>query len=75
MGLTLVSFTSFVAALETGHWFAAPFALLFFVGYSGVAWLVASEQLVPRPTPELVQDRQSGETGVADRVGTVQRAA
>jgi cellulose synthase/poly-beta-1,6-N-acetylglucosamine synthase-like glycosyltransferase len=74
MGLTLVSFTSFVAALETGHWFAAPFALLFFFGYSGVAWLVASEQLIPRAAPSVVEDRSSGETAVAD-VGTVQRAA
>ena len=34
-----------VASLETGHWFATPFAMLFTFGYGYVASLVATEQL------------------------------
>ena len=45
IGLCLLSFASVIAALETGHWFAAPFAMLFTVGYGYVAVLVGSEQL------------------------------
>jgi hypothetical protein len=48
VALALVSLASFVAALQTGHWFAAPFALLFMAGYGYVAWSVAAEQLGPR---------------------------
>jgi cellulose synthase/poly-beta-1,6-N-acetylglucosamine synthase-like glycosyltransferase len=42
--LALVSFGSVVASVETGHWFATPFAMLFTFGYGYVASLVASEQ-------------------------------
>jgi len=42
--LCLFSFASTVASIETGHWFATPFALLFTAGYGWVAGLVASEQ-------------------------------
>ncbi len=34
-----------MAAIETGHWFAAPFAMLFTFGYGYVAFFVAFEQL------------------------------
>ena len=33
-----------VASIETGHWFAAPFALLFAWGHGYVAYLVLKEQ-------------------------------
>ncbi len=46
--LALVSFASVVASLETGHWFATPFAMLFTFGYAYVASLVATEQLARR---------------------------
>lgn len=46
--LCLISFASVVASLETGHWFATPFAMLFTFGYGYVASLVASEQLARR---------------------------
>jgi len=46
VGLTLLSITSIVASIETGHWFATPFALLYTFGYGYVALLVASEQAV-----------------------------
>ena len=39
-----------MAAVETGHWFAVPFAMLFTFGYGYVAFFVASEQLVRRKT-------------------------
>lgn len=42
--LALYSFGSFVASIETGHYFATPFAGLFCIGYAYVAVLVASEQ-------------------------------
>jgi hypothetical protein len=42
--LALVSFISTAASLETGHYFATPFAMLFTVGYGYVALLVAHEQ-------------------------------
>lgn len=48
IGLALLSAASVVASLETGHWFAAPFASLFMLGYSYVAWLVVAEQVSVR---------------------------
>jgi cellulose synthase/poly-beta-1,6-N-acetylglucosamine synthase-like glycosyltransferase len=44
VALALVSLCSVVASIETGHWFATPFAMLFTFGYGYVASLVASEQ-------------------------------
>ena len=58
--LCLFSGASTVAAVETGHWFATPFAMLFTFGYGYVALLVASEQfarhrasLAPLSSPQL----------------------
>lgn len=48
IGLALLSAASVVASLETGHWFAAPFASLFTLGYGYVAWLVVAEQVAVR---------------------------
>jgi cellulose synthase/poly-beta-1,6-N-acetylglucosamine synthase-like glycosyltransferase len=48
IALCLVSFASTVASLETHHWFATPFAMLFTFGYGYVATLVASEELARR---------------------------
>lgn len=45
IALALLSSANVVASLETGHWFAAPFAALFTAGYAGVAALVIREQL------------------------------
>jgi len=53
IALCLVSLASTVASLETGHWFATPFAMLFTFGYGYVATLVASEQLARRKAAEL----------------------
>jgi hypothetical protein len=44
VALCLLSLGSTVASLETGHWFATPFAALFTFGYGYVATLVAKEQ-------------------------------
>ena len=38
--LALLSFASVVASIQTGHYFATPFAMLFTVGYGYVAILV-----------------------------------
>ena len=46
--LCLISGASTVASVETGHWFASPFAMLFTFGYGYVAFFVASEQLARR---------------------------
>jgi len=48
IALCLVSAASTAASLETGHWFATPFAMLFTFGYGYVAFFVASEQLARR---------------------------
>lgn len=48
--LTLLCATSVIAAVETKHWFAAPFALLFTAGYGYVAFLVLRDQLFARRT-------------------------
>jgi cellulose synthase/poly-beta-1,6-N-acetylglucosamine synthase-like glycosyltransferase len=47
-GLALLSFGAVVQSIQTGHWFATPFATLFTIGYGYVAILVASEQVVRR---------------------------
>ena len=43
--LAVISFASTLAALQNGHWFAAPFAALFTFGYAYVAVLLMAEQL------------------------------
>ena len=48
VALCLVSLVSTVASIETGHWFATPFASLFALGYGYVAFFVASEELSRR---------------------------
>lgn len=48
IALCLLSFGSVVASIETGHWFATPFAFLFMAGYGYVASLVVSEQFARR---------------------------
>lgn len=53
VALCLVSLASVVASLETGHWFATPFAMLFTFGYGYVASLVASEQVARRRAARL----------------------
>jgi hypothetical protein len=44
MFLTAVSASSIAASIQTKHWFAAPFAALFTLGYGYVALLVILEQ-------------------------------
>ncbi|HEY8086357.1 MAG TPA: glycosyltransferase, partial [Polyangiaceae bacterium] len=48
IALGLVSAASTVASIETGHFFATPFAMLFTFGYGYVAFFVAAEQLARR---------------------------
>jgi glycosyltransferase involved in cell wall biosynthesis len=48
VALALLSVISIVASIQTGHWFAAPFASLFAIGYGYVAVLVGSEQAIQR---------------------------
>jgi len=63
VGLCLFSLASTVASIETGHWFATPFAMLFTFGYGYVASLVASEQAARRKAaaemPSLAQSPDS----------------
>jgi glycosyltransferase involved in cell wall biosynthesis len=49
--LAVLSFGSAIASVETGHYFATPFAVLFTVGYAYVAILVAQEQATRRREP------------------------
>ncbi len=53
IALCLVSFGSVIASLQTGHWFATPFAMLFTIGYGYVASLVATEQFARRRATQL----------------------
>ncbi|MBI2395134.1 MAG: glycosyltransferase [Deltaproteobacteria bacterium] len=46
--LSLISFGSTIAAVQNGHWFAAPFAALFTFGYAYVAVLLIDEQIARR---------------------------
>jgi hypothetical protein len=46
--LAIVSACSSIAAVENGHWFAAPFAVMFTFGYSWVATLLVGEELERR---------------------------
>jgi hypothetical protein len=48
IALALVSAASVVAAIETQHYIAAPFAALFMSGYAYVAALVIQEQFLTR---------------------------
>jgi cellulose synthase/poly-beta-1,6-N-acetylglucosamine synthase-like glycosyltransferase len=48
--LSALSACSVIASIQTGHWFATPFAMLFTFGYAYVAVLVAGEQLEGRRT-------------------------
>jgi cellulose synthase/poly-beta-1,6-N-acetylglucosamine synthase-like glycosyltransferase len=54
VALCLVSFASVIASLQTGHWFATPFAMLFTFGYGYVATLVGTEQLARRRAARMV---------------------
>jgi cellulose synthase/poly-beta-1,6-N-acetylglucosamine synthase-like glycosyltransferase len=49
IALCLVSATSTVASIETGHWFATPFAMLFTLGYGYVAYFVSAGALAASP--------------------------
>jgi hypothetical protein len=48
MGLGMFSACSVVASIQTGHWFATPFAILFTFGYGYVSSLVLLEQAARR---------------------------
>jgi glycosyltransferase involved in cell wall biosynthesis len=52
IGLALLSCASVIASVETGHWFATPFAMLFMLGYGYVAVLVGAEQTSRRREAE-----------------------
>jgi hypothetical protein len=58
--LCLVSGVSTVASLESGHWFATPFAMLFAFGYGYVAFNVAAEQLARASAPAVVGPSPDG---------------
>ena len=59
LALCLLSLGSVVASMETGHWFATPFAAIFTFGYGYVATLVAKEQIARRRASELVPQGDS----------------
>jgi cellulose synthase/poly-beta-1,6-N-acetylglucosamine synthase-like glycosyltransferase len=71
--LAVLSFGAAVASVETGHYFATPFAVLFTVGYAYVALLVAQEQAARRREPALSGD--SAYAGPSTPTHVVQGAA
>jgi glycosyltransferase involved in cell wall biosynthesis len=54
--LALLSFAAVIASVETGHYFATPFAVLFTVGYAYVALLIAHEQAARRRAAALAAE-------------------
>jgi hypothetical protein len=48
MFLSVFSFASVVASVQTGHWIATPFASLFCFGYGYVAIMLSNEQAARR---------------------------
>lgn len=68
--LCLISFASVIAALQTGHWFAAPFAFMFTFGYGYVASLVVSEQLARRRAARLAFAADSSPESLAPATAT-----
>lgn len=55
LALTLISAASVVASIQTSHYFATPFAMLFTLGYGYVASQVLLEQLGrPVPAPDRI---------------------
>ena len=68
IALALLSLANVLAALETGHWFAAPFAALFTAGYAGVALLVVREQLGAKRASLTPPIDNTGATEVAGAV-------
>lgn len=65
MALALVSAASVVAAIETGHYIAAPFAAIFMCGYSYVAALVIQEQFLQRSSIVPASSAVESDTGMA----------
>ncbi|HTM44790.1 MAG TPA: glycosyltransferase [Polyangiaceae bacterium] len=69
VGLGLLSCVSVAVSIETGHWFATPFALLFAIGYGYVTALVAGEQIARRRDsllPAAAQGQQAVPVGPAE---------
>jgi glycosyltransferase involved in cell wall biosynthesis len=60
LALATLSLASVVVALQTAHWFAAPFAMLFFCGYAFVAFRVVAEQVTQRRTVSTVPAESDG---------------
>lgn len=53
--LCVISSASVVASIQTGHWFATPFTVMFALGYAYVAFHLIMEQLATRQdVPRLV---------------------
>ncbi|MCC6645776.1 MAG: glycosyltransferase [Polyangiaceae bacterium] len=73
IGLALLSVLSVIASVQTGHYFATPFASLLARGYGYVAMLVVTEQARRRreaPTSsERLADASSTETPLAIDLG------
>jgi hypothetical protein len=78
--LAAISAASVVAAIETAHWFAVPFAALFMVGYGYVAFALGFEQVQRRrdsalASAEAVSEPEHAETPAAvDGAGAVRAA-
>jgi cellulose synthase/poly-beta-1,6-N-acetylglucosamine synthase-like glycosyltransferase len=66
LALALVSLASVVASVQTGHWFATPFACLFTAGYSYVAGMVIQEQLGRTAPVATTVPAEASEVSVAD---------
>jgi len=68
IGLCMFSAGSTVASVETGHWFATPFAMLFTFGYGYVATLVASEQFAGRKATATADAALESDPGLRESV-------
>ncbi len=73
LALSLLSCVSVLVSIQTGHWFATPFAMLFMAGYAYVAVLVGAEQVLRRRAFQ--QGAADANQGNADSVSSEKLAA
>jgi cellulose synthase/poly-beta-1,6-N-acetylglucosamine synthase-like glycosyltransferase len=75
IALFLISAASTLASVETGHWFATPFAMLFAFGYGYVAFFVTAEELGRRKVARVLAPAPLTGLRVADAASSLSLAA
>ncbi|MBN4050116.1 glycosyltransferase [Desulfobulbus sp. AH-315-M07] len=66
LALGLLSATSVVVSIASGHWFATPFATLFMLGYFYVSYLIVAEQVARQRHVVVAETTTLSSEGVAE---------